>query len=403
MKKAIGIIVFGFALFWITGTLNSKTKYPAGDRTNWHQGKYLVGSFQQLHKIFFSREVKNGDKVVNLPYERIPKKIHFTWHGKRTPVQNYLKTQNISGLLIIKDGKIAKEIYRNGADEKTKFTSWSISKSIVSSLIGVALDEGKIESIEDPIEKYIPELEQSDYKGTKIVDLLQMSSGISFKEVFSPDPKQSDLGPWWEMTMARNQASVNEWVKQFKRIHPAGEKFSYSSADAQILGWLVTKVTGKSLSDYASEKIWQKIGAEQSAYWLIDNKADKGMEAAFCCFNASLRDYGRFGLLMLNQGKFGDTKVVEGNWVTKATRISERKELKPGQIKPTNPLGYQYQWWTMAGQDKAYLAKGLFGQYLYINPAKNLIIVQTGAWKRGSSVEMNLQALAFFKTIANSY
>lgn len=221
-----------------------------------------------------------------------------------------------------------------------------------------------------------------------------MSSGVKFSEDYSG---QDDLSLMWQKTMEENSQSLDDYARSLTRAEKPGTRFYYRSVDTQVLGWLVNRVTGEHPADYLSQKLWQPLGMESDASWLTDAS---GMEAAFCCIQATLRDYGRFGLMFLNHGKANGKQIVPASWVRDAI-TPDSPQVQPGRLLPNYPLGYQYQWWTLpGGGDHAYTAQGVFFQFIYVRPSDKMVIVKTSANDEFWDDEKEMQTYAAFDAIA---
>ena len=357
--------------------------YPFGDRgTMWRKENY-VGALRHMGEIYFSRPIHRGGPISELPRGAMIDDLHYQHGGKALALDDYFARANTTGLIVLKHGKIVYERYLLGADEHSRFTSWSMAKSFTSTLVGFALGDGLIGSVDDPIDKYVPELKDSGYAGVPIKAVLQMSSGVDFVEDY--DRSDSDSNILWSSTIATNNRPVTDFIRKVKHARPAFEAFNYSGLDTLALGWLVSKVTGKSLSDYLSEKVWVPLGMEADASWNLDGKGADAQEIAFCCINATLRDYARFGQLLLNDGVWDGKQLLPTGWVAEATH-PDRPQVMPGRLHEGWTLGYQYQWWVFpdAGPDApaGFTAQGINGQFLYVDPAEDLVIVATNAWNR---------------------
>jgi CubicO group peptidase (beta-lactamase class C family) len=347
--------------------------YPAGNRsTMWTEGdKFRVGSFRHMSDIYFSRRIRHPSMVSALPKGE-PLKLRA--------LDDYLTDSLTTGFLVMKDGKIVYERYALGADQHSLLTSWSMAKSITSTLIGFAIGDGLIKSVDDPIDKYVPELKDSGYAGVPIKAILQMSSGIDFNEEY--DTEDSDSADMWDATIGNNDDSFTEVLQDLERGGPPFAKFNYVGVDTLALGLLLRKVTGRSLSDYLSAKLWEPLGMESDATWNLDSDERDANEAAFCCINAVLRDYARFGQFILNEGAWQGEQLLPKTWVHEAT-TPDMNQIMPGHLHPGWDVGYQYQWWIMPpDQDwlHGFEAQGVNGQFIYVNPEEQLVMVVTSAW-----------------------
>ncbi|UCF39510.1 MAG: serine hydrolase, partial [Gemmatimonadota bacterium] len=324
--------------------------------------------------------------------------VTYEWEGNRYQLDDFATHTDTTGLLIVKDGRILHEAYFLGATEDSLLTSWSMAKSVTSTLVGIAIADGLIEGVDDLVTEYLPELEGTGYEGVSIKDVLQMSTGVAFTEDY--EDGASDFARLWH-TAVDHKERANHVAASFTRSKEAGTEFSYSSNDTQILGWLLTRVTGKPLSLYLSEKIWTPLGMEKDAYWVLDRKGEDGMEMAWCCLNSTLRDYARFGMLMANSGRWEQRQVVPAEWIREAT-IPDRPQVEYGTLYPDFPPGYQYQWWAVPGPDRAFLALGVYGQFLLVNPAVGLVIVKTSAWPTSWDDPKGNETLALFEALTEA-
>jgi len=267
------------------------------------------------------------------------------------------------GLLMIKKDSIAFEKYWDGYSDTSHSGSFSMAKSITSLLIGVALKEGKLKSLTEPVANYIPEFSTGEKAKVRIIDLLTMSSGTNWHESY--------WNPFSITAEIYYGDDVYKSATRVKMIHEPGTLHYYKSGDSQLLGLIVEKATGKSLSQYAAEKIWQPIGAEHPAFWSTDHEG--GHEKAYCCFNSNLRDFARIGKIMLNGGKWNGVPIIDSNYFAAS--------IKPCGIKDSNgnPCDYYgYQWWIDPLHPEIFYARGILGQYIIIIPSNNIIMVRLG-------------------------
>jgi CubicO group peptidase (beta-lactamase class C family) len=238
-----------------------------------------------------------------------------------------------------------------------------MAKSITSLLIGVALKEGKIKSLQEPVGNYLPEFTGTGKSKIKIIDLLTMSSGSDWNESY--------MNPFSVTTEAYYGSDVYKAATGVAAIKPAGTFFAYKSGDTQLLGLVLEKATGRTLSDYAAEKLWQPLGAEHPALWSTDH--EKGNEKAYCCFNSNTRDFARIGKLMLDSGKWNGTNLIDSSYYLSS--------IKPCGITDEKGLScdyYGYQWWIDPVHPEIFYARGILGQYIIVIPSKKTIIVRLG-------------------------
>lgn len=320
--------------------------------------------------------------------------VFYEFNGKRGKISDLLEQTGTTGILIIKDDVIVYEKYFQDNLKTDQNTSWSMAKTFISALIGMSIQDGYIDSSNDPITKYVPELAQSGYNNVPIKHILQMSSGVKFSE--DPEDRHSDINNLFP-TLFIYMKPVENIVLNFQSERASGEHFNYISLDAQVLELLLRRVTRKDISTYFEERLWQPIGAESDAFWLTDNH---GTELTFCCFNATLRDYAKFGMLYLNGGYFNGQQILPEAWV-KESVVPDSPHLMVGVTgKEYDDWGYQYQWWIPTGSDGDYTATGVWGQFIYINPSANMVIVRTSVGKGAEDVENDDEIIALFRAIA---
>jgi len=278
-----------------------------------------------------------------------------------------LEVYETVAFLVIKDDSIRFEEYWDNYNAKSLSNSFSMAKSIVSILVGIAIDEGKIKSIDQTVCDYMPEYCSEENKVLTIRHLLMMSSGLNYDEGYA-----SLFGP---TTRSYYDTDLSKQMRELKVISPPGKEFNYMSSNTQILAFIIEKATGKKLSDYASEKLWKPIGAEHDAQWSLDHV--DGDEKAYCCFYSNARDFARIGKLYLQSGKWGDKQIVSSEYV--------KASITPAPItdegKPNTSYGYQ--WWLMNYEGhEIFYARGILGQYVIVIPDMNIIFVRLGH-KRG--------------------
>jgi CubicO group peptidase (beta-lactamase class C family) len=304
-----------------------------------------------------------------------------------------------TGILVVKNDAIVYEQYFLGNSASARNTSWSIAKSFISALVGIAIAEGKINSVNDPITKYVPELINSGYNNVPIKHILQMSSGVRFDEGYSnPTSDINELLP----KLFLYARPMDRAIFDFPSDKASGKDLNYMSLDSHVLGLLLRRVTGRNIADYFQEKLWQPIGAESDASWLTDLY---GTEVTFCGLNATLRDYAKFGLLYLHEGNLNGKQIIPQSWI-KESVLPDRPDLQAGatDFNEYAGFGYQYQWWIPPhpNTDGEFVALGHRGQFLYINPKHQVVIVKTSAAEESLTSEIRLETIALLRAIVNS-
>ena len=293
--------------------------------------------------------------------------------GRTLDTAQFLRETDTAALLVIKDGRIRFEQYWLTGGPNVRWLSMSMSKSFVSAMIGIAASEGRIDSINDPVTKYMPELAGSGYDGVSIKDILQMSSGVRWTEDYS-DP-QSDVFRIAHI-MARG-ASFAAFPATLTREHAPGTFNRYNSTDTLVLGMLLERVTGTRIANYMQNRLWGPLGATSEAYWLTD---EQGLAMSFGGLNATARDYARIGELYRNGGRWGRRQIVPAAWV-RASLNPESSHLMPGiRANSDSEMGYGYQWWLPgSGDAQDYAAIGVYNQFIYVNPRERTVIVKLSA------------------------
>ena len=300
-------------------------------------------------------------------------------------VDAYMASQRNAGLIIVQDGKIRLEKYALGYGPQGRWTSFSVAKSFTSTLVGAAVKDGYIKSLDDKVSAYIPGLKGSAYDDVSVRQLLTMTSGVEWNEDYT-DPK-SDVAQFNLQKPVPGEDITVSYMKTLPREAPAGSKWVYKTGETNLIGVLVSSATGKTLSDYLSEKVWKPFGMEQDAVWML---GATGHEISGCCISASLKDYARFGLFILGGGVAGGEKVLPDGWLAAAT--TKQADIdQPGR-------GYGYQWWT--NDDGSFAAQGIFGQGIFIDPARKLVIASNGNWPTATDPEgVGTAREAFYKAV----
>ena len=355
-------------------------------------------NFINIDKIFsVSEPIPVSDNPYTFPRRDFVLPETFFFDGEQRLLSEELEHYKTDGLIVLHNGNLLYENYWNNNSATSKHIAFSVTKSFVSALVGIALDEGLIDNIEDPITKYLSDFNGTGYEGVRIKDILQMSSGVDFNEDYA-DPK-SDINRFGRAT-ARG-SSFRDFAKSLERGREPGTYHHYVSIDTQVLGFLLAEVTGMPLKEYLYKKIWNKIGMEDDAFFIVDNN---GVEMALGGLNATLRDYAKFGELYLNTGKWNGEQVVPASWVD-ASHTTDGPHLKPGESElSSSPWGYGLQWWVPGFPDTDYTASGVYNQYIYIDPLTNVVIAKTSSNHRYTSEKEYSKAahVAMFRAIAES-
>ena len=332
--------------------------------------KYRVGAFSHFDELYPTRQIKRA--AGPWQFKRAQVDVSDPFRGR---VTDYLSQNPVTGLLIAKDDRILFEHYQYGRTDQDLLISQSMVKSITGMLIGIAVSEGAIKSVDDTTETYVRGFKGTEYGKTPIRDLLHMSSGVEFGE---EQDNERDLNRLWRDMVARDgslEKTTISSITQFnRRIAPPGTKFSYASIEPDVLGVVLRYAVNKTLSDYLHDKIWGPIGAEADAKWLVDAQ---GLEVAHFAFNAVLRDYARLGRLLAYDGAWEGKQIIPAQWMIDATTVrASDAYLAPGKLAG-GFLGYGYLVWLLPGTRRQFTLLGGYGQHVLIDPASKLVMVQT--------------------------
>ena len=322
-----------------------------------------VGALSRYDTLFPARTIPAPKQPAPLARAANELVTRYRFAGLDLTLDDYLDRHPVTGLLIAKDNTILVERYQYGRTDTDRLTSFSMAKSVVALLIGIALKEGAIRSVDDLAETYVPGLKDTEYGRTPIKALLLMASGVAFSEDYASP--SSDINKLARLTL-EDPANSLAAVKQFNtRRSPPGARFSYSSAETLVLGLVLAAATKRTVSDYAAEKLWQPLGAEADATWIIDAT---GQEVTFAYVNAVLRDWARLGLMLANRGNWQGNTVVPADWLTASAADA---------LPTDSPLAkYGYQIWYSA-DTRRFSLRGLRGQYVLVDPDLKLVLVQT--------------------------
>ena len=311
----------------------------------------------------------------------------FQFAGEFYPTEPFMEDTKTSAMLVVKDDVIRYENYFFGGDETTVFSSNSMGKSFVSALMGIAVSEGAIDSVDDPLGKYIPEFVGTELENIPIRACLQMASGIDFDE----DTDMSGFSLRTLMGMPAMKVIAKYGVQEAPYTYRR-----YLSINTEILGQVIKNATGQGLGAYMEEKLWKRIGSEHDAYWTLSN----GTELANGGLSISLRDYARFARLYLNEGSYDGQQILPREWVRDSLDVSADYSKPGANNDGYNAIGYGYQWWVPEGEQGEFMAIGVYGQFIYVNPTSRVIIVKVNADPNFMSENYELKHVAFFRAIA---
>jgi CubicO group peptidase (beta-lactamase class C family) len=330
------------------------------------------------HQIFENRQLSAHTNPIAFAESKMPFDVNTQIKNANNNFDQYIADNKTVAFLIIKNDTIQYQKYFNGYADSSIVPSFSMAKSITSILIGCAIQDGFIQSVQEPITNYIPELKQNGFDKVSIEHVLQMTSGIHFNESY--------WNPFGEAAKFYYGNNLKKYISKLSLDNPAGKKFNYVSGNTQLLGLILERaLKTKTITTYLQEKLWTPMGMEFAASWSVDHK--NGMEKTFCCVNARAKDFARLGLLYLHKGNWNGNQIINQNWVAQSTKIDTSKG---------SAWFYQYQWW-LPSQTGDFMAQGILGQYIYVNPNKNLVIVRLG------HTNANIDWPELFMEIARKY
>lgn len=344
--------------------------------------KQQVSGYRNMAKIYLARHIGAGNAPLLLPYDKKDLgAVEIHHDGGVLTADEYFEQQSVAGLLVIKNGNIVYERYGLGNTESSVWGSYSVAKSVTSMLLGAAIRDGFIASVDEKVTDYLPRLKGSPYDQSTIRNILQMSSGVQWDEDYA-DPKSDINSVGWFATLG-----AYEYLGKMPRDYPPGEVFNYNTAETNLVGTLVRSAIGNNLSTYLTEKIWRPFGMESDANWVLTEPG--GGEWGGCCISATLRDYGRLGLFAMSNGHLADgTAVLPDDWMAESTSPSKG-----------NP-GYGYLWWLHS--DGNYSARGIFGQGIYINKKENVVIALHSARPVASDPSDKALQHALYSALTNA-
>ena len=341
--------------------------------------------YRNMEKVTPVEVVPRGAKVRELPLAASQIDPKWTWNGQAQTVDSYMTAMNTSGVVVLKDGQIVLERY--GLDRKPdeRWTSFSVAKSVTATLVGAAIKDGKIKSLDDVVTNYIPQLKGGAYEGVTVRQLLTMTSGVKWNEDYTD--LNSDVAKAGVTPGEPGMNPIVSYMRKLPREAEPGAKFVYKTGETDLAGILVSNAVGKPLSTYLSEKIWAPYGMEQDAIWVNDAA---GHERGGCCMSMTARDYARLGQFMLEGGKVNGQDILPEGWVADATKAHQ--SFPPGGVE----TGYGYFWWIIPG---GYAAEGIFGQQIFVYPAEKLVIAINSAWPAASKDELWQAQMAFAQAV----
>ena len=338
--------------------------------------RFFVGMFSHYDQLLEGRTIRRAASPSRLLRAPTEPALRYEYQAETRSLDDYLARNPATGLLIARGDTIHVERYQYARTDRHRFASFSIAKTVTAMLVGLAIAENLIHSVDDPAGSYVPALADTEYGRTSLRHLLQMSSGVRFRENYSG---QDDVARLFAATVLQDGPGGVESVRPYnERVRWSGALFSYASVETQVLGLVLRSVVGRPVAEYFRDRIWEPIGAEADATWIVDAS---GQEATYCCLNAVLRDYARLGLLLAHDGRLGDRQIIPKEWLHAATTISpDDWHLK--RVWQRTGFGYGYQTWIFPGERRMFALIGVHGQAIYVDPASRLVMVHTAVRER---------------------
>ncbi len=374
-------------------------------RSGHYAGLFTLPAAEQLHAfahmdgLYPTRVVRRGERVCELASGPA---LEFEAQADNEShlIAAFMQRCRSTGLLILKRGRVVFERYALGHRADTRWISFSMAKSVTSVLVGAAVHEGAITSLDDPVTHTVPQLRGSAYDGVTIRQVLQMSSGVRWVETYL-DP-QSDRRKLLALQDAEQPGAVLDYLRGLPRVAEPGSCFNYNTAETFLLGAILAGAIKRPLCDYLSEKIWRPCGMQADACWQLES--DGGQEFAGSGLSATLRDYARFGAFVLGDGVIDGQRVLPEGWMTESTALAAGSRLAPGQLAGYEPLGYGYQWWAFPPSFGRHVfgALGIFGQQIYVNTDEQLVIALNSAWPEPVHQTSRLESYAFFAAVTQA-
>jgi CubicO group peptidase (beta-lactamase class C family) len=397
LRLSIAVTAACLASFVAMGFARAETsKTIENYRLHMFDGPFRSLANRTIQLMFDTARVDNGPVRSVLPETKAGLDFRYQFKGIQHPAEDVLEDTDADALLIIKDGRIVYERYLNRADATTHFNSYSMAKSFNSILVGLAIADGHIRSVLDPIEKYVPELKNSGYGGTTIKDLLEMRSGVEWNDNFFAEgstARKAHVAAWVE-----GSARYTDFAASAKRAHPPGTVFNYDTMDAAVVGLIVERAVKMAISRYLSDRLWKPAGMEAYAFYVIDGPPGIGREFSGGGFNAVLRDYGRVGLMMLNGGRANGRQILPASYVAESTAASTTSDAETKEAH----LGYAYFWWPVLNS-RAYIALGGEDQFIYVDPASKTVVVKMSHGPVGPDAEAQEQETLSFLDAASRW
>lgn len=366
--------------------------YPLGTPAQRNRQPFMVASYSRFAALFPVHAVQTGAEASPLKRSCAPLSVRYRHDGTARTLDDYLARHPVTGFLVARGDTILTERYQYGRVDTDLFTSQSMAKTVMAMLFGVAVNDGKISSLDDVASRYVPSLKDTAYGETRLRDLLRMGSGVAFSEDYLGRDDNTKLNVASRRGDSPGMAAL--LAQYAAREAPSGSRFHYASSESMVLGLVLIAATGRSLAEYASEKLWRHIGAEADASWGTD---PKGIETGSCCFNARLRDYARLALMLARDGG----GVIPENWIREATTAGTESPFAPRRATPF--YGYGYQTWLFPGPRRMFALLGVHGQAIFVDPQSKLVLVHTAVRIKASQDPQARELVSLWMALVRDY
>ena len=384
--------------------LGKAAGYPAAPNlAQTNEDRYIVGSYSAMDHLGFSCIIPPAAEPLPLKKAAADTRFSYTFQGRRLTLDEYMQRQRATAVLVLKDGEIVAERYNYGRTPSMRMLSNSMAKTVTALALVKALEEGHIHSFEDTAATYVPALKGALYGETRIVNLLRMASGARYVEDYTPQDDRARFG-----AITRRSGVLQAARSITERADEEGRRFNYAGAQTEVLGLVLRAATGRTLCDYVAEKIWQPLGAEAQANWML-YPADK-VEQAQGGLNATVRDYARLGWMMAKDGEAGGKSVVSREHLLDMTEATRQPEaFRPGRMqnKGSTYFGYGFQVWLVPGSHRRFVLQGIHGQAILVDPELKLVVVHTAVGKDASGDasghHLGAERDALFRGIVGQY
>ena len=356
----------------------------------------IVGNFSDMRTVLFSKDLPARGEAHIWPEntKSLPETVSIA--GETRDLSEFLELTHTTALLVIKDGEILFEDYYLGTGQGDQRISWSVAKSFLSALFGIAVENGDIGSLDDPVVQYVPSLGETAYKYATIRNVLNMASGVQFNEDYLD--RDSDINKMGRvLALGKSMDDFAHSLKASDRAPGSGRQ--YVSIDTHVIGMVLRAATGKTIHDYFMDNLWSQIGPGADAYYLTDGEGEPFVLGGL---NMRTRDYALFGQLMLQNGMWGSEQVIPSAWIAESTKASAPPDME------NTGFDYGYQWWVPEDSHGDYFAVGIYEQYIYIDPASNMIVVKNSANRKfkepaPSGRSFKHESIDVFRSIVDHY